>query len=68
MSLYLIMNAIGNNIFSGVFADKRLDDRANSISEILLNSNSSSVNGITNNEAELKGFYRFLENGLHEVY
>ena len=62
MSLYLIMNAIGNNIFSGVFADKRLDDRANSISEILLNSNSSSVNGITNNEAELKGFYRFLEN------
>jgi len=48
--------------YQGIFSDKRLDKRGNIISSLLLNSRSSSIKGITENEAEQKGFYRFLEN------
>jgi len=48
--------------YEGVFPDKRLDKRGNIISSLLLNSRSSSIKSMTKNEAEQKGFYRFLEN------
>ena len=48
--------------FTGVFEDKRLDKRAKRIADLLVHSRSSVVQGITENEAEQKGFYRFLEN------
>ena len=48
--------------FEGIFSDKRLDKRGNLIASSLIKSRSSSIKGITNNEAEQKGFYRFLEN------
>jgi len=48
--------------FRGIFNDKRLDKRAETIAALLMASRSNSVKGITKNEAEQKGFYRFLEN------
>jgi hypothetical protein len=48
--------------FEGIFPDKRLDKRGNNIGSMLISSRSSSIKGITNNEANQKGFYRFLEN------
>jgi len=48
--------------FKGIFSDKRLDNRGNLIGSLLISSRSSSIKGITNNEADQKGFYRFLEN------
>ncbi len=51
-----------NPNFQGVFSDKRLEKRGNRISTLLIHSRSISVKGITKNEAEQKGFYRFLEN------
>lgn len=48
--------------FNGIFSDKRLDKRGDIIGALLLSSRSSSIKRITNNEAEQKGFYRFLEN------
>lgn len=48
--------------FTGVFSDKRLDNRADKIASLLINSRNSSIKGITDYESEQKGFYRFLEN------
>lgn len=48
--------------YQGIFSDKRLDKRGNIIGSLLISSRSSSIKGITHNEAEQKGFYRFLEN------
>lgn len=48
--------------FEGVFPDERLDRRAHQLSALLFNSRNSSIKGATNNEAEQKGFYRFLDN------
>jgi len=48
--------------YEGVFSDERLDRRAEQLSALLFNSRTSSIKGTTNNEAEQKGFYRFLEN------
>jgi hypothetical protein len=48
--------------FEGIFPDKRLDDRAELIASQLIFSRTSSVKGSTKNEADQKGFYRFLEN------
>jgi len=48
--------------FQGIFSDKRLDKRAERISSLLIHSRSSSIKGSTKDEAEQKGFYRFLEN------
>ncbi len=48
--------------FKGVFPDKRLDKRAEQLAAILIRSKSNSIKGTTSNEAEQKGFYRFLDN------
>lgn len=48
--------------FQGIFSDKRLDKRGDDIGSILIRSRSSSIKGITKDEAEQKGFYRFLNN------
>jgi hypothetical protein len=48
--------------FSGLFSDKRLEERANKISESLFMNRQSSVHGSTKTEADQKGFYRFLRN------
>lgn len=48
--------------FQGIFSDKRLDKRGDIIGSLLISSRSSSIKGITKNEADQKGFYRFLEN------
>lgn len=48
--------------FTEVFEDKQLDKRAKHIADLLILSRSSVVQGITENKAEQKGFYRFLEN------
>lgn len=48
--------------FAEVFSDKRLDKRANQIVSMLLQSRSSAIQGIAEDEAAQKGFYRFLEN------
>jgi hypothetical protein len=48
--------------FQGIFSDKRLDKRGNVVGSLLISSRSSSIKGIAHNEAEQKGFYRFLEN------
>ncbi len=48
--------------FIGVFPDKRLDKRAQQLAALLINSKSNSIKGCTSNEAEQKGFYRFLDN------
>lgn len=48
--------------FNGVFPDKRLDARAKQLASLLIKSRSNSIKGTTSNEAEQKGFYRFLEN------
>ncbi len=48
--------------FEGVFADEHLNRLAQQLSALLFNSHSSSIKGTTSNEAEQKGFYRFLEN------
>lgn len=51
-----------NNVYEGLFCDKRLEARAKQISQRLLYSKSSSIHGSTYTEAEQKGFYRFLHN------
>ena len=51
-----------NPDYHGIFSDKRLDQRGNKIGSILLNTRKSSIKGSTKNEADQKGFYRFLEN------
>jgi Transposase DNA-binding/Transposase DDE domain len=48
--------------YEGLFSDKRLEKRASLISQSLLQSKSSSVHRATKDEAEQKGFYRFLKN------
>lgn len=48
--------------FTDVFEDKRLDKRANHIAGLLVHSRRSAIQGITEQGAEQKGFYRFLEN------
>ncbi len=48
--------------FEGVFPDERLNKRADQLSALLFGSRNSSIKGTTNNEAEQKGFYRFLDN------
>lgn len=48
--------------FEGIFSDKRLDKRGDIICSAMISSRSSSIKGITKNEADQKGFYRFLEN------
>ena len=48
--------------FSGLFQDKRLERRADKISQSLFMNRQSSVHGSTKTEAEQKGFYRFLHN------
>lgn len=50
------------NDFTGLFSDKRLEKRADQISHRLLMSRSSVIHSATQNEAEQKGFYRFLQN------
>lgn len=45
-----------------MFTDKRLDERGNKIGSILLSTRKSSIKSSTKDEAEQKGFYRFLEN------
>ncbi len=51
-----------NPDYHGIFSDKRLDQRGNKIGSILLSARKSSIKGSTKNEADQKGFYRFLEN------
>jgi len=51
-----------NPDFQGIFSDKRLEKRGSIISSLLIQSRSVSIKGITKNEAEQKGFYRFLDN------
>jgi len=48
--------------FSNLFLDKRLEKRASNISSSLLIAKTSSIHGGTKDEAEQKGFYRFLHN------
>lgn len=48
--------------YKGLFGDKRLENRALIISQSLLLRKKASVNGASRDEAEQKGFYRFLEN------
>lgn len=48
--------------FKNLLSDKRLEKRAALISQSLLMSKTSSVKGATLDEAEQKGFYRFLDN------
>lgn len=48
--------------YENVFPDERLDRRAQQLSALLYNTRTSSIKGTTTNEAEQKGFYRFLEN------
>lgn len=48
--------------YKGVFPDKRLDNRAQQLASLLISSRSNSIKGSTSNEAEQKGFYRFLDN------
>lgn len=48
--------------YKGLFPDKRLEKRASAIAYSLLMSRTATVHGATKDEAEQKGFYRFLEN------
>lgn len=48
--------------FKDVFGDKRLDARGSKIVKSLLVSGTHSIRQLTENSAELKGCYRFLEN------
>jgi hypothetical protein len=48
--------------YKNVFPDKRLDNRAQQLASLLIRSRSNSIKGTTSNEAEQKGFYRFLDN------
>ena len=48
--------------FTDIFSDKRLDKRAKQIADMLIRSQSSAIQGITEDEASQKGFYRFLDN------
>lgn len=48
--------------YTGLFPDKRLEKRASKIAESLLLSKTASVHGASQDEAEQKGFYRFLDN------
>jgi hypothetical protein len=48
--------------YQGIFSDQRLDKRGDKIGSLLCRSRSSSIKRIANNEADQKGFYRFLEN------
>ncbi len=48
--------------YKGKFGDARLDKRAGDISSMLHFNQSSSIHGITRNEAEQRATYRFLSN------
>lgn len=48
--------------FEGVFPDERLDKRAEQLCSSLYSGRSSSIKATTNNEAQQKGAYRFLDN------
>jgi hypothetical protein len=48
--------------FAGILGDKRLERRADLISSSLLQSRTSVIHSATKNEAEQRGFYRFLCN------
>jgi hypothetical protein len=48
--------------FKGIFSDKRLEKRGDIICSILVRSRGNNIKGNTKNEAEQKGFYRFLDN------
>ena len=48
--------------FTGIFKDKRLDKRGNIVSSLVKKSQKCPIKSMTNNEAEQKGFYRFLTN------
>lgn len=48
--------------FDKLFPDGRLDKRAQQVRALLFHSRSSSIKATTSNEADQKGFYRFLEN------
>lgn len=48
--------------YSGKLGDKRLERRAELLSNALANSRTSVVHKVTNSETEQKGFYRFLNN------
>lgn len=48
--------------FTGKMKDKRLEQRADKIAQSLLISRSSSIHRSTRDQAEQKGFYRFLDN------
>ncbi len=48
--------------FTDKMSDKRLEQRANKIAQSLLISRSSSIHASTRDQAEQKGFYRFLDN------
>ena len=48
--------------FTGIFNDKRLDKRGNIVSSLVKKGQKCPIKSMTNNEAEQKGFYRFLMN------
>jgi hypothetical protein len=48
--------------YKDIFLDKRLEKRAAIIAQSLFHSRTASVHGTTKDEAEQKGFYRFLDN------
>ena len=48
--------------FTNKLSDKRLEKRANKIAQAIMISRSSSIHGSTRDQAEQKGFYRFLDN------
>ncbi|HRO47658.1 transposase DNA-binding-containing protein [Agriterribacter sp.] len=57
------MELISNRAdYSGKLGDKRLERRAELLSNALTNSRTSVVHKATRDEAEQKGFYRFLNN------
>jgi hypothetical protein len=48
--------------YKGLFPDKRLEDRADILSQALLSGRTASIHASTQSETEQKGFYRFLLN------
>lgn len=55
-------NVINTPDFTDKMSDKRLEQRAKRIAHCLMISRSSSIHGSTTDQAEQKGFYRFLDN------
>ena len=47
--------------FAGIFKDNRLNKRGNLISSLVNRSQKCPIKSMTSNEAEQKGFYRFLK-------